>query len=209
MNGAPSRRSVLIAAAAAATAFGPARADGAPPPARAGDRVLGRANAPVTVIEYASFACPTCARWHGELFAAFKTRFVDTGRVRFVFREFKTPPENVAVLGAAIAGCAAPAQYFDTASALFAAQAEVYRTGRAAGPFVDAAASAGVDPTALSQCVSDAARFEALEARLAEHERHGVTGTPTFFVNGRVLPLSDAFDLDKFDAAIRAAARGG
>ena len=71
------------------------------------DRVLGRADAPVTVIEYASFACDHCAAWHNDVYPAFKTRFVDTGQVRYVFRNLPTQPQQVALSGAALARCAA------------------------------------------------------------------------------------------------------
>ena len=62
---------------------------------RADDMAIGRADAPVTVIEYASVTCPHCARWHTQVFPEFKRRYVDTGQVRFIFREMPTGPVEV------------------------------------------------------------------------------------------------------------------
>ena len=72
------------------------------------DRVLGRADAPVTVIEYASFSCHLCADWHQFVFPVFKQRLIDTGQVRFVFRNLPTAPEQMSLPAAALARCAAP-----------------------------------------------------------------------------------------------------
>lgn len=87
------------------------------------DRVLGRADAPVTVIEYASVTCPHCAAWHAEVFPDFKARFIDTGRVRYVYREFLTGPAELSFAGALLARCAPADRYFDVVGALMEGQA--------------------------------------------------------------------------------------
>ena len=77
----------LVAAPMAASAQTPA-----PPAVTSADRVLGRADAPVTVIEYASFVCSHCAHWHKTVLPTFKTLFIDTGQVRLVYRNLPTNP---------------------------------------------------------------------------------------------------------------------
>ena len=70
------------------------------------EMVLGNPNAKVTVIEYASASCPHCARWNEDVYPAFKKKYVDTGKVKYVFREFLTPPTEVAAAGFLLARCA-------------------------------------------------------------------------------------------------------
>ena len=77
-----------------------------------GEMSMGSADAPVTVVEYASITCPHCAAWSENVGPAFKARYVDTGLVRFVFRELPTAPGPVAIAGFLTARCAGEDQYF-------------------------------------------------------------------------------------------------
>src|SRR6476620_307701 len=72
------------------------------PPAL-GDRVLGRTDAPVTIVEYASATCPHCAAFHKDVFPQLKSEFIDTGKVRFIFREF--PFDDLALAAFMLARC--------------------------------------------------------------------------------------------------------
>ena len=118
---------VLLAAAVLIGTAAAVRQDAAPVPAvHANDRVLGQANAPVTVIEYASFTCHVCGDWHELVWPEFKRRFVDTGRVKFVFRNMPTAPVELSGPAAALARCAVPAKFFDTADALFDGQTALF-----------------------------------------------------------------------------------
>src|SRR4051812_17923156 len=82
------------------------------------DKALGKVGAPVTVIEYGSVACPHCAAWDRDVFPAFKAKFIDTGRIRYVFREMLTGDPNLAAAGFVTARCAPPAKYFDVVHAI-------------------------------------------------------------------------------------------
>lgn len=102
------RKSLLILALALAAPAVAASASGSDSafaqtlaPVTAADRSIGRADAPVTVVEYASFACNHCADWHRFVYPAFKSRFIDTGQVRLVFRNLPTLPEEMSMPGAA------------------------------------------------------------------------------------------------------------
>ena len=77
------------------------------------DIIFGDPDAPVTLIEYASWTCPACLDFHSRILPTIKTDYIDTGKVRMVFREFPTPPANVAVAGFALARCTADEDYYD------------------------------------------------------------------------------------------------
>jgi len=82
----------------------------------AGDHAIGNPDAKVTVVEYASVTCGHCANWHTSVYPEFKAQYVDTGKVRYVFREFPTPPQRLAHTGFLIANCADENKFFDNIS---------------------------------------------------------------------------------------------
>ena len=156
----------------------------APPPVTAQDHVLGRADAPVTVIEYASFTCSHCAAFHNEVLPAFKARFIDSGQVRLVYRNLPTAPVNVAAAASAVAVCAAPDRFFDVADAFMKGQAGLSTTG--AKPWFDAGvAASGRTREQIETCLEAPATRQTLEAQIQGAQDAGVDGTPTLFVNGK------------------------
>ncbi len=155
------------------------------PPVTAADRILGRADAPVTVIEYASFTCSHCGDWHRTVYPAFKARFVDTGQVRLVMRDLPTPPVQVAAQAAGIARCAAPERFYDVASALMNGQQALFDGGEVGTWFGGAIAASGRSEAEIETCLADPATLEGIQASIAGARAAGVQGTPTFFVNGR------------------------
>ncbi|MBX9616740.1 MAG: DsbA family protein [Caulobacteraceae bacterium] len=196
-----SLRLALIALALLATPVGAlAETAAAPLAVTASDRVLGRADAPVTVIEYASFVCSHCADWHTGVLPAFKARFIDTGQVRLVFRDLPTPPVQVAARAAGVARCAAPERFFDVASTLMTGQAALIAGGPVADWYAAAIAQSGRTPAQIDACLADPATIAGLRAGMAGATAAGVQGTPSFFVNGR--PVADT-SLEGLSAAIR------
>ena len=176
-------------------------------PVTADDMVLGSANAKVTVIEYASLSCPHCAAWNRDVWPAFKAKYVDTGRVRFVYREFITAPPELAAGGALLARCAGKDKYFEVVDGVFAAQPEIYRRRNLEGPFTAIAAKAGMSKAQLDACLSDQGALQALYGRVESYANLGqIEATPTFVVNGTKLPGEQT--LEKLDAAIAAAQAG-
>jgi len=207
------RRSLLIltlallapAVAASASGSDTARARQTLAPVTAADRSIGRADAPVTVIEYASFACHHCADWHQLVYPGFKARFIDTGKVRFVFRNLPTDPQEIALPGAALARCAVPERFFEVAAALMQGQSAVLRGGNREDWYGPAIAVSGRTQAQIEACATSPAVEAALTRDMDSAEAAGVHSTPAFFVNGR--RVTDR-SLGGLEVAIRAAAAG-
>jgi len=168
-------------------ALAPAALAEGPPPVTAADRVLGRAGAPVTVVEYASFVCSHCANWHLNVLPEFKTRFIDTGKVRLVFRDLPTEPAQVAASAAAVARCAAPERYFDVAGAFMHGQAALRDGGDMADWYSAAIGVSGKTRPEIEACLALPATRANLQASMEGAAAAGVTGTPSFFVNGKAV----------------------
>jgi len=173
------RRTILTLAVASLLAF----VTSAMAAERAGDMTLGNPEAKVTVIEYASITCPHCAQFHMDVFPAFKAKYIDSGQVRFIFREFPTQPANVAIAGFLVARCAGSERYFSVIDALFRGQAAMYESGDGTKFLTDGAAAGGMDEAALRACLQDQAGLEALQSRVQHTvEVDLIEGTPTFVI---------------------------
>lgn len=175
------------------------------------DVVLGQADAPVTLIEYASTTCPHCAAFHALMWEELKTNYIDTGRVRFVFREFPTAPEAVAVAGFQIARCggATPDQYFVRIGELFRQQQATFASGTMDGirrKLIEIGTATGLSEAQVNECINDpegAARIR----RIAEGARPlGVNATPTLIINGET--YGGALTWEGLQAALDAAGGG-
>lgn len=154
------------------------------------DMVLGNENAPVTLIEYASSTCPHCADFHEAVFEQLKTNYIDTGRVRYVFREFPTPPPAVAVAGFQLARCggATSEQYFARLGEIFRQQRAMFASGTMEGvrqKLFEIGGAAGLSEEQVTQCINDEAGAERIRRITDGADAFDVTGTPTFIINGR------------------------
>ena len=148
---------------------------------------LGNPRAAVTVIEYASVGCSHCAVWATTVYPAFKAKYVATGKVRFVFHEMLTGYPTVAAAGFLTARCAGPKRYFQVIDAVFARQEDIYNE-KGVGILKGIAKDAGLSEGRFAACLKDEAALKALDERTqTDAAAHGVTGTPTFFVNGKKL----------------------
>ncbi len=192
----------------------PAASMAARPTLRPDDMTLGSPTAKVVVVEYASLSCPHCARFHSTVFPALRKKYIDTGKVQFVYREFITSPAEIAVPATMLARCAGKDRYFRVVDRVFATQNEMYDDGTVAGVhriLRREAAALGIDGAAYDACMRDEAAFTALKARLERaSDEDKVEGTPTFDVNGKRIepPLGKEMDLATLDAAIAAAMKG-
>jgi protein-disulfide isomerase len=184
------RRGLIVGAGALAlgASVGACNGGGAAGAAE-GEMALGNANAPVTLVEYASTTCPHCAEFHETAFEQLKTNYIDTGRIRFVFREFPTPPPAVAVAGFQLARCggASPEQYFTRIGELFRQQTAIFATGSMEGvraKLIEIGGAAGLSEQQVLECIGDEAGAERVRQHVEAGESDGVTGTPTFVING-------------------------
>lgn len=171
------------------------------------DRVLGQADAPVTIIEYASMTCPHCASFHAVQLPALKKEYIDTGKVRLIFREFPTAPRPLALAAAMLARCAPKERYFGIINVLFRSQMQ---WGRAAQP-VEALAGigrlAGVSRATFDACLKNEEIYQGI-VKIATHgeTKFGITATPSFIVNGK--KIEGAVSLFEFRKIIDAALGG-
>ncbi|RZJ05765.1 MAG: DsbA family protein [Brevundimonas sp.] len=179
-----SRRAAMTAAAMATMALA-ACGGGGPTAAAKGDMAMGAPEgAKVTVIEYASVTCPHCALWQTETWPAFKAAYVDTNKVRYVFRELPTPPVPVAVAGFMIARCAGDEKYFDVIHGIMASQSEWQAGVNPRDTLFRVGNGAGLSNQQIEACITDEAGLKAADERAKAALAAGVDGTPTFMVNG-------------------------
>ena len=166
------------------------------------DMSLGNPKSKVTVIEYASASCSHCAKWNEEVWPTFKTKYVDSGRVHYVFKEFLTPPIELASAAFLTARCAGEDKYFSVVDAVFRAQPVMYQTGDYRGELLRIANSAGMSEAEFTQCIRDDEALKALNARVERAvEDENISGTPTFVINGKTA-ASGEMTLEQLDAAI-------
>jgi protein-disulfide isomerase len=147
------------------------------------DLVLGKADAPVTIIEYASMTCPHCANFHKTTYPALKEKYIDTGKVRFIFREF--PLDQLAVAGSALARCAGKDKYFPLVETLFQQQRQ-WVTQKPLEPLQAITRQAGMTQQTFDACLQDQKIIKGIEqTREIAAQKFGVNSTPTLFINGK------------------------
>lgn len=174
------------------------------------DMSMGSPTAKVTVIEYASASCPHCARWNNDVFPQFKAKYIDTGKVHYVFREFLTPPIEVASAGFLLARCAGKDKYFPVLDAIYHNQAQMYESGDIRGGLLRIAQSVGMNEKQFNDCITSDEALKALNDRVEKAQKEAkITGTPTFFFNGERYDKGEMSmaDLDAAYAKAAAAAK--
>ncbi len=171
----------------------------------ADDRTLGNPKAPVTVIEYAAPMCPHCARMNEEGFPTLKSEYIDTGKVYYIFRVY--PIGNADIPAEGIARCLPKEQYFQFIDLLFRRQESwdpEYGVQDVQGGLAALGRIAGLTPEQIQTCMADQAN-QARVMKVAEEAttRFGVTGTPTFVIDGK--PLQGGAPWTDVKAALDAA----
>jgi protein-disulfide isomerase len=152
------------------------------------DIVLGKADAPVTVVEYASMTCPHCAHFSKTTFPDFKTKYIDTGKVRFVFREF--PLDELAAAAAMLARCIDKEngeKAMAVIEVLFASQ-EKWAVRNPLPQLQQITKQAGMSQQAFDECLKDQTLYNNILAmRERASKEYKVESTPTLFVNGKMI----------------------
>jgi protein-disulfide isomerase len=149
------------------------------------DMVMGAENAPVTVIEYASATCPHCAHFDANTFPELKKRYIDTGKVRFIFREF--PLDNLAAAAFMLARCAGKDdknKYYALVDTLFKQQM-TWAVEKPLPPLLAIAKQAGFTEQTFNACLANQEILDGIEkVRQRAIDVFKVDSTPTFFING-------------------------
>ena len=148
------------------------------------DQSMGKEDAPVTVIEYASMTCGHCATFHTNTYPEFKKRYVDTGKVRYILREF--PLDPLAAGAFMLARCAGKDKYFPLVEILFQQQRN-WVVQKPIEPLFAIAKQAGFTQQSFDACLQDQKMLDAIEwVRARGAEKFRVDSTPTFFINGKI-----------------------
>jgi protein-disulfide isomerase len=154
-----------------------------------GDSFIGAATSKVTVIEYGAPTCPGCKAWHDTNWAQLKKDYVDTNKIKFIFREFPShnPPVDAAIF--AMARCAGQAKYFGLIDEAFAQQKEI-QTAHEAGTVMDALKTLGgkfgLSGGQVDACIKDKKNLDRIFAVREMGDKDGVQYTPTFMINGKL-----------------------
>jgi protein-disulfide isomerase len=149
-----------------------------------GDKILGNSLAPVTVIEYASLTCGHCATFHADGFKVLKEKYIDTGKVRYILRDF--PLDPLASAGFMLAHCAGEGKYFPMVDLLFAQQRSWTQTDKPVDALLSLARQAGFSQESFETCLKNQTIYDGVnDVRKRGTEKFKVESTPTFFFNGR------------------------
>ena len=148
------------------------------------DLVLGKADAPVTIVEYASMTCPHCANFHKTTYPALKSKYIETGKVRFIFREF--PLDDLAVAASMLARCAGAEKSMALIDVLFASQ-DKWAVRDPVPALLQIAKQAGFTQASFDECLKDQKLYNnILAVRERGSKEFKVESTPTLFVNGKL-----------------------
>lgn len=170
------------------------------------DMVMGDANAPVELIEYASYTCPHCAHFHATVFDKLKENYIDTGKVKFVYREVYF--DKYGLWAAMVARCGGDMRYFGINAMLYEQQKEWIAGGKDAMEIVKnlrtIGKKAGLSDADLDACMNDGAMAQAMVANFeVQMKEYDVSGTPTLIINGEKNSNMSYEDLAaKLDAAL-------
>ncbi|MFO1184319.1 MAG: DsbA family protein [Bauldia sp.] len=168
-------------------------------PGPLGERVLGSDKAPVTIIEYASMTCPHCQNFHATTYPVLKAKYIDTGKVRFIFREF--PLDGVATAAAMLARCAPPEKYFPLVDLMFDHQEEWAGAQDRSAALFNLVKQTGYTQEAFNACLQNQTVLAGVNSsRERASTKFTVNSTPTFFINGK--KVSGDFSVEELDKLV-------
>ncbi|MEL6093220.1 DsbA family protein [Bartonella schoenbuchensis] len=146
------------------------------------DRVEGDINAPVTIVEYASVTCGHCADFYNNVLPKIRKKYIKTGKVKLIFREFAFDPRATA--GFMLARCASEDRYFPLIEVLFQKQSEWVWVEDSLTPLKKISSLAGFTDESFEACLKNQSILDEVNASFEHGKEFGVTATPTFFING-------------------------
>ncbi len=153
-----------------------------------GDHVMSIGNPNNTIIEYASMTCPHCSDFHNETFPKIKSDLIETGKVKYIFRDF--PLDQYAMAGTLIANCVSEDRYFDVINVLLKTQKKWIQNGYQG--LLSIAKNFGLSISQVEVCLSDEKLIKLIESNMSiATNSFGITGTPSVFVNGKKISSLD------------------
>ena len=157
-----------------------------------GEREYGNRNAPVTIIEYVSLTCPYCRAYHAKVFPKVKRAYVDTGRVRYIIREFAIG--QTAGAAAIVTRCAPKSKYLPLTEAYLSRQREWVSQEVRPDALYKIAKTSGMSRAQFDKCLSNQSVIDGLTEVKQRGRKYGVVGTPTLFINGQKLQGEVTFE---------------
>jgi protein-disulfide isomerase len=169
------------------------------------DHVLGKADAPITIIEYASTTCGHCADLHTKTLPKIKTDWIDTGKARLIYRDFPTSPAHLSIGASMIAHCAGPDRYFGIMGLLFEQQEKWLGAANPLDGLKKLVRLAGMTGEDVDACIGKQDLATAIQERArAGNTIYGVSSTPTLIINGAKIEGNDPAAIEK---ALKAASK--
>ena len=154
----------------------------------ADDYILGDANASVTLVEYASVSCGACAYWHQNVYPEVKSQYIDSGKVKYVFRPYPAGEPQMAQAGHKLALCSDRTKFFKNIKLQFDRQSQIMDMGRKQNglrqAYISLAKASGLSEEEFNACMVDPVVSDRYKAFVDLGTDQGVTGTPTVFING-------------------------
>jgi protein-disulfide isomerase len=191
---------ILISAAISITFLVTYAASAAPPTTAQAlaDRILGDPNAAVTIIEYSSFTCSHCRQFHVEILPKIKKNYIDTGKVKLIYRDF--PFDQMGLLATVMARCAPPERFFSFVNVLFQQQGKWSRSKEPFKALSQIGKLGGLNPSDFEACLKNQALVDGIvEKRLDGQKKFDVKATPTFIIDGdhKIVGSQPYEDFDK------------
>ena len=148
------------------------------------DRILGNAGAKITIIEYASMTCPHCAEFHTGTFQTLKTEYIETGKVKFIYRDY--PLDRLALAAAMMARCAPKERYYPILEIIFRTQENWAKQADPAKALAQIGLLSGISENTYNACVANKKIYEGvMKIRSDGGEKFNIQSTPTIIINGK------------------------
>jgi protein-disulfide isomerase len=167
------------------------------------DRILGKSDAPITIVEYASMTCPHCAHFATDVLPQLQQKWIDSGKAKLIMRDY--PLDEPALRAAMIARCEPADKFYPFVETLFAQQRQWVLAKDYQGELAKLALLSGMNKTKFDACLANkSVEDQVLQSRLVATQKLGVNSTPTFYINGT--KFDGAPEGDAMDAALSKAA---
>ncbi len=159
------------------------------------DRVMGKDDAPLTVIEYASLTCPHCAHFHENVMPKLKAEWIDTGKAKLIYRDLPTGPVNLSIAGAMVTQCAPKDHYFPLLDLLFRSQDRWLGSPHPLDELKRVVGLAGITPADVDACLAKRDLGDAIQTRAQlGTQQFGIESTPSLVIGGKVYAGVQSYD---------------